>query len=136
MATAHGKKTKITVATKDISPYTKNSQLEREAAVHNVTGYQPASDAELYAGGTKNAKFTFSGVYDNTVSVGPRIVLLNQEGSTLAFVRLVEGTGTGLPSDAFNAVLTKYVESSPHDDMVTWSAEATVTGPITSTTQP
>jgi hypothetical protein len=136
MATAHGKLTKITVATKDISPFTKNSQLERSASVHNTTGYAPTGDAELYAGGTRQGKFTCGGVYDNTALVGPRIVLLGQEGNILAIVRNVEGTGTGKPNDAFNAILEKYVESNPHDDMVTWSADFTVTGVITTTALP
>lgn len=136
MATAHGKLTKITIATKDISPFTKNSQLERAASVHNVTGYAPTGDAELYAGGTKNAKFTCSGFYDNTASVGPRIVLVGLEGTTLAIVRNVEGTGTGKPNEAFSAVLEKYVETNPHDEMVSWSADFTVTGVITVTALP
>lgn len=136
MATAHGKLTKITIATKDISPYTKNSQLERAASTHNTTGYAPTGDAETYAGGLKNAKFTCSGVYDNTVSVGPRLVLVGQEGTSMAIVRNVEGTGTGKPNEAFNAILEKYVETNPHDDMVTWSADFQVTGAITTTALP
>lgn len=136
MATAHGKLTKVTVATKDISPYTKNSQLERAASTHNTTGYAPTGDAEIYAGGLKNAKFTMSGVYDNTVSVGPRLVLNGLEGTSFAIVRNVEGLGTGKPNDAFNAILEKYVESNPHDDMVTWSADFQVTGAITVTALP
>lgn len=136
MATSPGKLTNVTVATKDISPYVKTSQLERNAGTSNTTGYAPTGDAETYAGLLRNAKFTMSGVYDNTVSVGPRLVLLNMEGTSMAIVRKVEGTGTGKPSEAFNAILEKYVESNPHDDMVTWSADFQVTGPVTSTTQP
>lgn len=134
MATSHGKKTVITIATKDISPYTKNSELNKTAATHNTTGY--GVDDELYAGGLRNNKFTCSGVYDNTVSTGPRNVLNAAVGTILAIVRKVEGTGTGLPQDAFSAVLEKYVESNPHDDMVTWSADFQISGPVTTTAQP
>ncbi len=134
MTTSHGKKTVITIATKDISPFTKNSQVERGASTHNVTGY--GVDDELYAGGLRNNKVTCSGIYDNTVLVGPSIVLKGAVGTTLAVVRKVEGTGTGLPQSAFNAVLEKFVETSPHDDMVSWSADFQITGPITETTQP
>ena len=136
MATSHGKLTNITIATKNISPYVKNSSLERNAKTHDLTGYQPTGDAEIYGGGLRNARFSCSGVYDNTVSVGPRLVLLNQEGNTLAIVRLPEGSGTGKPSEAFNAILEKYTETNPHDDYVTWSADFQVTGPVTSTTLP
>jgi hypothetical protein len=136
MATAHGKLTVLTIATKDISPYTKNSNIERTAKTHDVTGYAPSGDAEIYAGGLKTGKFTCSGVYDNTALVGPRLVLNGIEGTTVAIVRKVEGTGTGKPNDAFNAILEKYAESNPHDDMVTWSADFQITGPIVSTVQP
>lgn len=134
MTTSHGRFTIITVATKDISPFTKNSQIERAAGTHDITGY--GVDDKLYAGGTRDNKFTCSGVYDNTVLVGPSIVLAGVVGSTLAIIRKVEGTGTGKPQQAFNAVLEKFVESNPHDDMVTWSADFQITGPVTPTTQP
>lgn len=136
MATAHGKLTQITVATRDISPYCKNSSLERNAATHDTTGYAPTGDAQTFAGGLRNATFSCSGVYDNTVSVGPRLVLNGLEGTTMAIIRKVEGAGTGKPNDAFSGILTKYVETNPHDDIVTWSADFQVTGVITSTTQP
>jgi hypothetical protein len=133
MAKAHGKSTVITVATKDISPYTKTSSYERSAKTHDVTGY--GVDDEDYEGGLKGGKFTCGGVYDNTASVGPRNALHGLVGTKVAVVRKTEGTGTGKPQDAFNAVLEKYVESNPHDDMVTWSADFTIAGAVTSTTQ-
>lgn len=133
MATSHGKLTVITVATKDISPYTKTSSLERSAKTHDVTGY--GVNDEAHAGGLLGGKFTCGGVYDNTVSVGPRNALNGLLGTVVAVVRKVEGTGTGKPQDAFSAVLEKYVESNPHDDMVTWSADFTVSGAVTATTQ-
>lgn len=134
MATAHGKLTVITVATKDISPYCKTSSLERGAAVHNTTGY--GVDDELNAGGLRNGKFTCGGVYDNTVSVGPRNALNSLVGTVCAITRKVEGSGTGKPLDTFSAVLEKYVETNPHDEMVTWSADFTVSGPVVPTAQP
>lgn len=136
MATAHGKLTNITIATKDISPYCKNSSLERTAKTHDVTGYAPTGDATVFAGGLRTASFNVSGFYDNTALTGPRNVLAAQEGNTLAVVRKVEGTGTGKPQEAFNAILEKYTETNPNDDMVTWAADFQVTGPITVTAQP
>lgn len=133
MTTSHGKKTVLTIGAGDISLFTKNSSLEKSAKTHDVTGY--GVDDELYSGGLRSHKFTCSGVYDNTVSTGPRNVLNGQVGNQLAIVRKIEGTGTGKPSDAFNAILEKYVETAPHDDMVTWSADFQVTGPVTSTVQ-
>jgi hypothetical protein len=134
MATSHGKLTVVTVATKDISPFCKTSSLERAGKTHNTTGY--GADDEVNAPGLRNGKFTVSGVYDNTVLVGPRIVLNPLVSTLVAVVRKVEGTGTGKPQDAFNAILEKYVETNPHDDMVTWSADFTISGPVTATAQP
>jgi hypothetical protein len=134
VATSHGRLTKITVATKDISPYCKTSNYEMAADVHDTSGYGATNKRK--AGGLKDGKFTCGGTYDNTALVGPRIVLHGQEGNTLAIVRNVEGTGTGKPNDAFNAVLAKYNESNPVDDMVTWSADFEIDGPVTTTALP
>jgi len=134
MATAHGKLTVITVATKDISPYCKTSSYEGSADVHDVTGR--GKDAKVKAGGLLDGKFTFGGVYDNTASTGPRNALKPLLGTTVAVVYKVEGTGTGKPQDDFDGVLTKYVETSPHDDMVSWSAEIEISDVVTTTTQP
>lgn len=134
MAASHGKLTSITVATKDISPYTDNSNYSKNAPAHETTGY--GVDDETYAGGVRANTFSCSGKYDNTASTGPRNALHGAVGTTVAVVRKVEGTGTGKPQDSFSWVITKYEESSPYNDMVKWSAEGNISGPITTTAQP
>lgn len=134
MSTAHGRNTKITIATKDVSPFCKTSTYEMAADVHDTSGYGASNKRK--AGGLKDGKFTCGGTYDNTVLVGPRIVLHGNEGTTMPVVRNVEGIGTGKPNDAFNAVLAKYTESNPVDDMVTWSADFEIDGPVTTTALP
>lgn len=133
MAKVHGKATVLTVATKDISPYTKTSNYERTAKTHDTTGY--GVDDEEHSGGLRTGKFTCSGTYDNTVSVGPRNALHALIGTTVAVVRKLEGTGTGKPQDSFSAVLEKYSESNPHDDYVAWAAEFQISGAITTINQ-
>jgi hypothetical protein len=93
MATAHGKLTVITVATKDISPFTKTSTYEGSADFHDTTGYGKASHVK--AGGLLDGKFTCGGTYDNTVSVGPRLAIKPLLGTVATITRKVEGTGTG-----------------------------------------
>jgi len=134
MAWSHGRLTKVTVATKDISPYIKTSSYEMGADVHDTTGY--GSTNKRKAGGLLEGKFTMSGTYDNTASTGPRNALHGLVGTTVAVVRNPEGTGTGKPNDAFSAVLTKYVETNPVDDMVTWSADLEIDGAVTTTALP
>lgn len=134
MAASHGKLTKITVATKDISPFTDNSSYAKNAPAHETTGY--GVNEETYVGGVQANTFSCSGKYDNTVSTGPRNALHTAVGTSVAVVRNVEGTGTGKPNDAFTWVITKYEESSPYNDVVKWSAEGNISGPITTTALP
>ncbi|MEU5938640.1 hypothetical protein ABZ807_05530 [Micromonospora sp. NPDC047548] len=133
MAYVHGKDTVITVATKDISPHCKTSTYEGSADVHETTGYGKA--AKTKQGGLLDGKFSMGGTYDNTASTGPRNALKPLLGTTVAVVRKPEGTGTGKPQDAFSGVLSKYVETNPVDDMVTWSAEIEISDVVTTTTQ-
>lgn len=134
MAKAHGKLTVITVATKDISPYTKTSQYERSGKAHDTTGY--GLDDETYEGGLRGGKFTCGGRYDNTASVGPRNAMHAIVSTKIVVTRKVEGTGTGKPLDTFDAVLLSYVETNPHDDLIDWSAEFQISGPVVTTVQP
>ncbi len=133
MAFVHGKDTVITVATKDISAYCKTSSYEGSADVHETTGY--GKQAKTKQGGLLDGKFSCGGTYDNTASTGPRAALKPLLGTTVAVIRKPEGTGTGKPQDAFSAVLSKYVETNPVDDMVTWSAEFEISDVVTTTTQ-
>lgn len=134
MSFVHGRTTKLTVATKDISPSTKTSSFEKSADVHDTTGYGATDHTK--AGGLGDGKFTCGGTYDNTASVGPRNALLALVGTSVAVVRNPEGTGTGKPNDAFTGVLTKYTETNPVDDMVTWAAEFEISGPVVTTALP
>lgn len=133
MPKPHGRSTIITVATKDISPYCKTSTYTRTAKTHDVTGY--GVDNEDYEPGLKGGKFTCGGTYDNTASVGPRNALHALVGTKVVVTRKVEGTGTGKPLDTFNMTLDSYVETNPHDDQISWSAEGTIAGGVTTTTQ-
>jgi hypothetical protein len=134
MGYVHGKKTVITVATKDLSTWTKNSSLERNADLHDLSGY--GIDDRVHGGGLRTNKFTMSGSYDDTAATSPKGVLSGAVGTSLAIVRKAEGTGTGKPQETFNAILEKYVETAPFDDYISWTADFTLSGGVTSTTQP
>lgn len=133
MAKVHGKHTVITVESADISPYCKTSNYERTAKNHDTTGY--GVDDEDYEPGLKGGKFTFGGTYDSTETTGPRDALHDLVGTKVTVSRKVEGTGTGKPIDMFDMTLDKYAESSPHDDMVSWSAEGTIAGGVVTSAQ-
>lgn len=133
MPASHGKLTQITVATKDISPYCKTSSYEMNGAAHDTTGY--GSNSVRRDPGLKDGKFSCGGTYDTTALLGPRNALHALVATKVAVIRKPEGTGTGKPQDSFTAVLTKYVETNPVDDYVSWSAEFEIDGDVTTTSQ-
>lgn len=133
MGWQHGKDTYVSVGGSDISAWTNNSELTRGAAGHNVTAY--GADDEAWSGGLRNGKFTCSGIYDNTVTTGPHDVLDPAVGTVVEIIRRGEGTGAGKPEQTFDGLLVSYVETNPVADMVTWSAEFTVSDGVVEAAQ-
>lgn len=132
MAFVHGKNTYISLNAVNLSTYTNTSSFERAADVHDVTCY--GADDHAFSGGLGNNSGSMGGVYDNGSS-GPRDTIEPLVGTTVTLIRRPEGTGSGLPQDSVSVVVTKYVETSPVADMVTWSCEFQCTGAVTSTNQ-
>lgn len=133
MAFVHSKNTVLKLATKDLSAYTTKSSLTREPDIHDTTTY--GKDDYTYQGGLKKGDASLEGIYDSTAVTGPRAVISPLIGTTAALIRQPEGTGTGKPQDSCNVVVGKYVETNPVADMVTWSLELKVTGPVDTTAQ-
>lgn len=133
MGYQHGKDTIITVGGDDISAWTNTSEMTRGAASHNVTHY--GKNAEVHQGGLRNGQFTCGGTYDNTLTTGTHAVLNPLVGTIVEVVRMPEGEGTGKPTQTFDAVLTQYVETNPVADMVTWSAQFTISDDVVETAQ-
>lgn len=129
---AHGKETNITVASHNISPFTNQSEMTRGAAGHNVTAYGKSDEA--WSGGIRSGKFTCSGLYDKTETTGTA-VLDPLVGQVVPIVRRPAGVGDGLPMQSFNGLMVSYVETAPVSDIVTWSAEFTVSGGVVRTVQ-
>ena len=130
----HGKGTKITVDGDDISAYTNTSEHEKTGDSHDVTTY--GKSAHVKAGGLLDGKFTAGGVYETkSTATSPAAVLTPIVGTVVEIVRQPEGTGTGKPTATFDALITKYVETAPVADMVSWSMEAEVSDAVAYTTQ-
>lgn len=130
----HGKLTVLKVGANDISPSTKTSNFSGSADVHDTSGYGVTNRTK--AGGVADGTFTASGSYDIQATIGTPTLLEGKEGTTFALTRQVAGAGTGKPQEVFSAVLVKFDVSSPFDDMVTWSAEWSVSGTVNRTAQP
>lgn len=133
MSRVHSKNTVIMVDGVDISAHCNTSEYDRTAGSHQTTGY--GMDDHTFAGGIRTNKLTLGGQYDSSETDGPRRVLHDRVGDTVPVIRRVEGTGSGLPEDEFDAVIVNYKESAPVDDYVQWSAELQISGGVTTTAQ-
>jgi hypothetical protein len=127
MTFIHSRDTYISAAGSNLSPFTNSSELERGGDKHDITMY--GADDYSFSGGLLKGSFKMSGTYDSTAA-GPRAILLPLVGTIVAIIRRPEGTGSGLPQDSFSALLEKYVETNPVADMIAWSCECTVSGPV------
>jgi hypothetical protein len=130
---AHGKDTVLKIGAVDISPWCKTSTMEKNPDIHDFTGY-----GKLYkrkCGGQIEASLTVSGWFDKSVTDGPKPVLDDHVGETVAVIRQVLGAGTGKPSQTFNAVIGKYTGPNPCDDIVTWACDFAVDDTVTSAAQ-
>lgn len=124
----------LKIGASDISPSTKTSTFSGSADVYDSSGYGVVNKTK--AGGLIDGKFTASGSYDVGATTGTPTILEGKEGTTQAITRQVQGTGTTKPQEVFNAVLSKFDVTAPVDELVMWSAEWEVTGPVTRTAQP
>jgi len=133
MALAHGKDTEISIGGTDLSTYIDTSEFTRGADVHDVTTY--GKDDHVHGGGLRTGGFTCGGTYDSTASTGPAAKLEPLIGTAPEIIRKPEGTGSGKPTQTFDAVLSSFVETSPVAEYVRWTADFTVSDAVVTTTQ-
>lgn len=133
MTFVHGKNTVIKLDGNDLSAFTNESELTRSADSHDVTTY--GKDSHVYQGGLKDGSASASGIYDSTMSSGPRAVIKPLVGTVVPLVRQPEGAGSGLPQDTVDVLVTEYVETAPVADMVTWSASLQLSDDVDTTAQ-
>ena len=133
MAFIHGKDTVVTLDGDDLSAFANQSELSRSSDSHDVTTY--GNDSHVYTGGLLDGTASISGIYDNTASTGPRAVIEPLLGTVVTLIRQPEGAGTGKAQDSVSVLVTRYVETNPVADMVTWSVELQLSGDVTTTAQ-
>lgn len=133
MSFVHGKNTFVSLDGVNISTATNNTTFERNADTHDVTTY--GKDSHVYSGGLKNGTVNLAGFYDSTAVTGSAAVLRPMVGETVPYVFRPEGTGSGKPQATVDVVVTKYVETAPVADMVTWSADLQLSDDINDTPQ-
>lgn len=133
MTFIHGRVTVVKLNAVDLSAYTNNSTFELSADSHDTTCY--GKTAHVFAGGLKNGTATLSGVYDSTAVSGPRAAIEPLVGTSVTYVHQPEGTASTKPQDSVSVLVTKYTETAPVADMVTWSAELQFSDSVDKTAQ-
>lgn len=120
MARKHSKLTVILIDGNDVSSFCKDSNCEQGAGTEDNTTY--GKNAEVHDPTLLTGEFACSGSYDDGVT-GPRAVLKPLVGTKVNVKYRPEGTGSGLPQDSFDAVITKYTETAPVGGYRMWSLE-------------
>lgn len=133
MGKIHGRVTNVSLNGIDLTDYTNNSQIEVTADSHDVTTY--GKNAHVFSGGLLNGSATLSGFYDSTAVTGPRAVLKPLVGQVVTLVHRPEGAGTSKPQDSVSVLVTKYTQTHPVADMVTWAVDLQFSDDIDATAQ-
>lgn len=130
MAQAFGPDSTLSIAGADISASVKTIDftLSRAALDTTVKGQK----AVAKRGGLTNGELSFSGLWDDAVTVGSYTVLATLADDTApttatAFIYKPNGVKTYTGT----AVMTSYQESSPIDDMVAFTASFSISGAVT-----
>lgn len=134
MAFVHGKDTVVQLNSQDLSSFANSTDFSLEADSHDTTTY--GKTWHTFFGGLKNGTSSISGIYDNGASsLSPRQILEPLLGTLVDYLFQPEGVGTGKAQSTGRVLITKYAESSPVADMVTWSVEVQFSDTMTSTAQ-
>lgn len=120
MARKHSKLTVIMIDSNDVSTFCTDSTCEQSAGTEDNTTY--GKDAIVKDPTLLTGAFSCSGKYDDGAT-GPRAVLKPLVGTKVNVKYRPEGTGSGLPQDSFDAVITKYTETAPVAGYRTWALD-------------
>lgn len=120
MARVHSKETVILVADENVGQWCNDSTVEKSAGTEDNTLY--GKEAIVKDGLLPTGTCSFGGKYDDD-EAGPRAILMPLIGTKVRIKYRPEGTGSGLPQDSFDAVITKYTETAPVTGYRAWTCE-------------
>ena len=135
MAFGHGKSAVFKLddsggTLRDLSSYINEASMPRDIETAETTAFGASSKA--YITGLTDATISFSGMFDATAD-GYLAGVIGQ-AATLSFEYGPLGSTASMIKYTGECILTSYELSSPVGDVVTFSADAQVTGAITRTT--
>jgi hypothetical protein len=118
----------------NISAYCNSIESSRKVDSIDTTCF--GQDGHTYQGGLYDGTISIGGLYDDTAG-GPKAIMepLMATGELVAAVYRPEGTGSGLPEQTCNVLVTTYVETSALNDMIKWSSELQISGTVTTADQ-
>lgn len=134
MTFVHGKNTYVSLDGDNLSAFSNNVEFSRSGDSHDVTTF--GKNSHVKQGGLLDGTASVTGVYDNTALTGPRAVIEPLIGTVVVLIHRPEGTGSSLPQDTVDVLVTGYTESSPVADMVTWTCDLELSDDVDSTPQP
>lgn len=134
MAFRHGKDTVVKLNAIDLSAFSNQTQFGDETEANETTTYGRAR--KTYMGGLGDGKITLQGVYDDGAS-GPRAIIkpLKAAGTAVTFLFQPEGTGSGKAQSSVSVIITAFNETAPVADVIGWTCEMQMTGPLDETDQ-
>jgi hypothetical protein len=118
VARKHSKLTVIIIDGNDVSEFCTDSNVGVSSETEDNTTY--GKNRKVFDPSLGTGKFTCGGKYDDSAT-GPRAVLKPLEGTKVTVQYRPEGTGSGLPQDEFECVITEYDESAPVAGYRTWT---------------
>lgn len=133
MGSAKAKNAVIIINGSDLSPFLDTSEHHRKPDIIEKTTY--GKDAKVKEGTLLDGNGSLGGIYDTSVSAGPRAILEPLCGQTVVMIRRVEGTGAGKPQMTVNVVIGEYVETLPVGDIVRWTQALEYSDSIVDTIQ-
>lgn len=134
MAFRHGKDTVVTLNAVDLSAFSNSTAFNDETEANETTTY--GRNRKTYMGGLGDGKVTLQGVYDDGAA-GPRATIkpLKAAGTAVEFVFQPEGVGAGKAQSVVDVIVTAYNETAPVGDVIAWTCEMQMTGPLDETDQ-
>lgn len=136
MARVHGKNSALTLDGVDLSEFLDSVSHTWGADMAETSGL--GDSAKSYIPGQRDATLSLSGRFDSTAATGPDAVLGAevQSDTAVVFAYGPEGSGSGDVRFTGSCYVASYVVSSPVGDVVAFTAELQVTGPVTKDTFP
>jgi predicted secreted protein len=134
MAFRHGKNASFKIDNSggtltDISTYLDDVSLPRSIETAETTTFGVSGGAKTYVTGLNDSTISIGGKWHATLD-GVLAGILGQD-ATVSFEYGPEGTTVSRVKYTGEAIVTSYEVGSPVGDVVTFSAELQVTGPVT-----